>query len=89
MVNPVGPTGSGSPSAGGKAGEVPPGIPLPANNPWVKNLAVLFPGVPLGEIQMYAAKFQENMFQALNNEIQRDLKKAREAAKKFKESIDE
>ena len=89
MVNPVGPTGSGSSSAGGKAGEVPPGIPLPADDPWVKNLATLFPNVPLGEIEQYAAKFQANMFQALNAQIQRDLKKARAAARKFKESIDE
>jgi len=89
MVSPVGPTGSGIPSAGANQGEVPPGIPLPADSPWVKNLAILFPGVPIQELQMYAGKFQENMFKSLNNEIQRDLKRAREAARKFKESIEE
>lgn len=88
MVNPVGPGGSGNHSIFGGQETVPPGPPLPANDPWVKNLAVLFPGAPLAEVQMYAAKFQANMFQALNNEISRDLKKARAAAKKFKESIE-
>ncbi|MGH2639771.1 MAG: hypothetical protein ACRDF4_10935 [Rhabdochlamydiaceae bacterium] len=86
MVNPVG--GSNSSPWGSDQNSIPPGPPLPADNPWVKALALLFPGVPLGEIQMYAAKFQANMFQALNNEINRDLKKARAAAKKLKDAIE-
>ncbi len=68
---------------------LPPGPPLPANDPWVKNLSMLFPNVPLGIIQSYAASFQSNMYQALNNQIAHDLKKARERAKKFKDSIDD
>ena len=91
MVNPAGPSGpTGSPNLnfGGGATAMPPGPPLPPDNPWVKNLAILFPGAPLGEIQMYAAAFQQNMFQALNTEISRDLKQARAAAQKFKESIE-
>ena len=81
MVNPVGPGGGGKPGIFGGQDTVPPGPPLPANDPWVKNLAFLFPGAFLAEIQMYVAKFQANMFQVLNNEISRDLKKARAAAK--------
>ncbi len=92
--SPGGPGGPGSPGGsgnfpiGGSANEVPPGPPLPADNPWVKNMAILFPHVPISELQMYAAKFQANMFQALNNQISSDLKKARAAARKFKESIE-
>lgn len=91
MTNPIG--SSGSPTGGffsnNEANMMPSGPSLPANNPWVQSLAKLFPNVPIGELQLYAAKFQQNMFSALNNEIQRDLKKAREAAKKFKDSINE
>jgi hypothetical protein len=88
MVNPVKPGGSGNASIGGGQASVPPGPPLPADNVWVKNLATLFPQVPLGEIQTFALQFQTNMFQALNSQIASDLKKARETAKKFKESIE-
>lgn len=88
MVTPVGPGGGGSSPIGGGANAIPPGPPLPADSPWVKNLAILFPNVPIGELQMYAAKFQSNMFQALNNQIASDLKKARAAARKLKEAIE-
>ena len=88
MVNPVNPTGSPNLNFGSGATVMPPGPPLPPDNPWVKNLALLFPGAPLGEIQAYAGAFQQNMFQALSNQISRDLKQARAAAKKFKESIE-
>lgn len=90
MIRPVGPGGSGdTPSPGEAAGALPSGPPLAADDPWVKGLATLFPNAPLGELMMYAGKFRENMFQALNSEISRDLKKARETARKFKESINE
>jgi hypothetical protein len=89
MVNPVGSSGSENSPIGGNQNMLPPGPPLPPDDPWVKNLAMLFPGTPLAEIQMYAAKFQANMFQAVNSQIARDLKKAREAARKFKESIED
>jgi hypothetical protein len=92
MVKEVGPGGPGSAGyslPSGSPSEMPPGPPLPADDPWVKGLAVLFPNVPLGELMMYASKFRDNMFQALNSEISRDLKKARKTARKFKESINE
>ena len=89
MVNPVKPDSGGNPSIGGSSGSVPPGPPLPADNVWVKNLAILFPQVPLGEIQTFAAQFQTNLFQALNAQIASDLKKARAAAKQFKDSIED
>lgn len=90
MIKPVGSSdfSPGGFSASNAANMMPSGPPLPVDNPWVKNLAILFPNVPIGELQLYASKFQQNMFSALNNEIQRDLKKAREAARKFKESIE-
>ena len=89
MTNHVGPTG---PSRGGMfsaqgSDVVPPGPPLPANSPWVKALAQLFPHVPVGELELYAAKFRDNMFSALNSQIQRDAKAAKRAARQFKESI--
>ncbi len=92
MTNPAGPAGpTGSPNlslGGATPGSLPPGPPLPADNPWVKSLALLFPDIPISTLQTYAAAFQQNMFQALNSEISRDLKQARAAAKKFKDSIE-
>ncbi len=89
----IGPlSGSGSNSIGptddgwGK-GEMPPGKPLPADDPWVKALQTLFPNLPLPEVQAYAAQFRDNMFNALQNEISRDAKKAKEAAQKAKDAI--
>jgi hypothetical protein len=93
MVKPVGPQvgpSDGSSTWGmGSTDSIPPGPMLPPDDPWVKNLAILFPNAPLAEIQAYAAQFQKNMFAALNNQISHDLKQAREAAKKFKESIED
>jgi hypothetical protein len=88
MVNPVGPGGGGN-TTGSNQNVMPPGPPLPADDPWVKNLAMIFPNIPIPVLQMYAAQFQANMFQAMNNQIATDLKKARAAAKKFKESIED
>lgn len=66
----------------------PMGPPLPVDDPWVKSLAKLFPSVPIGELQLYAAKFRDNLFQALNSQIQRDMKRAKETARKMKEAIE-
>lgn len=68
-------------------GEMPPGKPLPADDPWVKALQTLFPNLPQAEVQAYAGQFRDNMFQALQNEINRDLKKAKAAAEKAKRAI--
>lgn len=89
MIKPIG--NSGSPSQGfmGMADADMKGKPLPLDSPWVKSLAILFPNEPVAELQFYAAKFQQNMFSALNHEIQQDEKKAKERARKFRESIDE
>jgi hypothetical protein len=69
MVDPITPSGSQSHLTGNqsKSDVVPPGPPLPANNPWVKNLATLFPDAPVAELQKYAAKFQSNMFRQPNS----------------------
>lgn len=85
-VNPVG--GGGSSWGLGNQTSIPPGPMLPPDDPWVKNLATLFPNAPLGEIQKFAAQFQKNMFDAMNNAISTNLKRAREAARKFKDSIE-
>jgi len=88
MTNPVGSTG---PSPGNLfpegANSPPPGPPLPPNNPWVKQLALLFPNVPIGELALWASTFQRNMFSAMNSEIQRCLRAAKRAARQFRESI--
>jgi hypothetical protein len=90
MTNPIGSSGqaSGSFPSSNDPNMPPPGPPLPINDPWVVALQRLFPNVPVAELQLYASKFRDNMFQALNSQIQRDLKKARESARKFKESIE-
>ena len=42
MVDPVGGKGSGETQWGlGNKASIPPGIPLPADDPWVKALALL------------------------------------------------
>lgn len=64
------------------------GQPLPPNDPWVRALATLFPSVPLGELTLFAGKFRDNMFSAMNHAIQEDLKRARKAAQKMKEAIE-
>ena len=89
MTTPIGAGGS-TPSGVPPGGTdiPPPGPPLPPDDPWVKALAILFPNVAIGELQLYAGKFRDNMFQALNNQIQSDLKKARAAAKKLKDAIE-
>lgn len=85
MVNPVS-SGSGNGFFGDK--EIQPGPPLPLNNPFVQGLKTLFPSTPIGELQQYAYKFQQNMFQWVGNEISRDLQRARKAARKLKEALD-
>ncbi len=91
MTIPVGPQGN-EPKAtspiGGSKDVLAPGKPLAPGDPWVKNLASLFPNAPLGELMKYAGAFRDNMFQAMNSQISRDLKKAREAARKFKDVIE-
>ena len=87
MVNPVGPAGDSRWGLGGKT-SIPPGPPLPADDPWVKSLAALFPNAPLPEIQAFAGQFKANMYASMNAQISQDLKRARAAAQKFKESIE-
>lgn len=65
-----------------------PKIALPASNPFVRFVKILFPGVGDQDAQMYAARLQSNMFQMLNDQIKKDQEKAKEAARKFKESIE-
>lgn len=86
-VNPVDP--NGQPLFGGPSNVPLPGPPLPADSPWVQNLAQLFPNVPIEQIQAYAAQFQANMFTALNNQIAHDAAQAKEAAQKAKEAIED
>ena len=89
MIKPIG--NSDSPPTGfmGAKDADMMGKSFPIDSPWVKSLAILFPNTPIAELQFYAAKFQQNMFSALNHEIQQDEKKAKERTRKFKESIDE
>ena len=65
-------------------GELPPGKPLAADDPWCKSLRILFPHLPETEIQEYASRFRDNMFNAIQNEIKRDAKKAKEASDRLK-----
>lgn len=64
------------------------GKPLPADDPWVINMAKLF-NIPIPEAQLFAGKFRDNMFQWLNSQIKADMKRQHEAAQKFKESINQ
>ncbi|MGD0664936.1 MAG: hypothetical protein ABSA17_04315 [Rhabdochlamydiaceae bacterium] len=87
MVDPVGGKGSGETQWGlGNKASIPPGIPLPADDPWVKALALLLKR-PIAEVQPYAKQFRDNMFAALNHQISEDLKRAKKAAQEFKRSI--
>lgn len=72
MVNPI---GSGSPppfSPNPSSNEMPPGAPLPPNDPWVKALEQMCPGIPQGEAMLYASRLRDNMFHMLQNEIKQD-----------------
>lgn len=71
-------------------GPIPPamGKPLPADDPWVINMANMF-GIPIPEAQLFAGRFRDNMFQWLNSQIKHDMQKQHEAAQEFKKSIDE
>ena len=66
------------------AGKMPPEKPLPADDPWCKNLKILFPNLPETQIQEYAGRFRDNMFNAFQNELKREAKKQKEAAEKLK-----
>jgi hypothetical protein len=88
MVDPVGSKGGGSEQWGLGSGNLPPQPPLAPDDPWVKAMALLFPNAPQDQLQEYAAQLKKNMFTALNNEISRDAKRAKETARKFKESIE-
>ena len=70
-------------------GPNPPSVgkPLPPDDPWVINMSKMF-GIPIPEAQLFAARFRDNMFQWLNNEIKRDTQKQHEAAERFKRSIE-
>ncbi len=80
---------NGQPLIGGSSNVPPMGPSLPADSPWVQNLAQLFPNVPIEQLQAYAAQFQANMFSALNNQIAHDAAQAKEAARKAKEAIED
>jgi len=74
MSTPVGPSGSSAtpPPFNPGAGEMPPGKPLPPNNPWVKALLQMSPGISIGEAMVYASRLQDNMYKMLQNQIKED-----------------
>ncbi len=76
-TNPTGSTGWGK-------GDMPPGIPLKPDDPWCKCLRSIFPHLPESEIEAYASRFRDNMFQMIQEQMKRDAKKAKEASDRLK-----
>jgi hypothetical protein len=63
------------------------GKPLPADDPWVKGLAQMFPGAPLADVQKFASTFRDNMFRSVGAMIEKMQKKSHEMQQKVKRMI--
>ena len=88
VTDPVGSSGFNSNPlsnhVGWGKGDIPPGKSLPPDDPWCKALRRLFPNIPENQIEAYASRFRDNMFNMIQEEIKRAAKKAKEAANKLK-----
>ena len=69
------------------SGELPPGPPMPLDNPFVKSLERMFPKESSEELSGYASKLSDNMLGMLKSQMARDLRQARERARKMKEAL--
>ena len=90
MTTPVPPGSDKPPPQMWGTGPNPPlvGKPLPPDDRWVQSMVQMF-HMPVPEAQLFAGRFRDNMFHALNNQVKHDMQKEHEAAQKFKESINE
>lgn len=68
-------------------GELPPGPPMSKESCWVKSMQRFFPQENPDVLSKYASQLQSNMMRMLSNQINRDMKKAKETAQRMREAI--
>jgi hypothetical protein len=67
--------------------ELPLGPPMPLDNSWVQSMQQFFPRENPEILSKYASQLQSNMMRMLSNQINRDMKKAKETAQRMRDAI--
>jgi hypothetical protein len=68
-------------------GELPPGPPMPMDSSWVKSMQLMFSKENPEVICKHASNLLANMQRILSNQINRDAKKAKETAQRWRDAI--
>ena len=67
--------------------ELPLGPPMSQDSPWVKSLVQMFPRENPDHLSKSAPQLLSNMMRMFSSQIARELKRARETARKMKEAL--